>query len=149
MMTEPIVYRTKIGKLFWLSIVLTVALSVVIVIFSGISAYGALVIFFLTTVTVLLVIAAGYDIRYTFEKDRLEIDCRFTLKEPPIKYSEIRRVVSRSKGVYVVWGSSTDCIEIHYGRSNRICISPVNKEEFIRILKEQCPQAAFEVMGKG
>ena len=146
-MTESVVYRTKFGILFWsIVIILVAACSAVIFFTPGTFLSIAL---FLAFITLILFIAAiGYDIRYIFEQDRLEINCRFHLKESPIPYSAVWKVVARTKGVYAVWGLSMDCIEIYHGVRGYVCISPANKEKFIETLKESCPQARFEREGR-
>jgi len=137
-MQESIVFRTKFGDFFWLSIaVITIFTLVSLLLFKH-------PLIFLTIFSLILaaLIIIGYRTRYIFEKDELVLKCPMAFNEPPVVYSSVKKIVDKHTWTYSLEMSS-DSILIYYGKSSFVCISPVKKLEFLQMLKERCPQAEF------
>ncbi|UAL08362.1 MAG: PH domain-containing protein [Candidatus Methanogranum gryphiswaldense] len=137
-MEDSIAFRTKFGNFFWLSITI---ITTIVLIFLFLFKHPSIILT-LFALIILTLIVSGYYTRYTFETNELIIKCPMAFNEPPVIYSSVKKIVDKHIWTYSL-GMSSDSVLIYYGKNNLVCISPANKQEFIRILKERCPQAEF------
>jgi len=141
-MTESITFKTEIGKVWWATVILLI-LTCSIIVFAVNKSIVALTFAIGFSICCLVLVAVAYYTKYTFEKDRLVIRCPGSVYQPIIPYSEVRKIILKKEWVMVV-GCSTKCVAIHFKSRDTVNISPRNREEFVRILMERCPQATFE-----
>jgi len=147
-MSDPITYRTEIGKISWICMIMVTAFVLVILILSFVNTISFLIFSLIFAVVLLLCFWLMYSIKYTFEEDKLIVKVPLWIEKPPvIPYISVKKIIVKSEWSYVI-GASTNCVAIYYGDCSYTCISPMNREEFIKILRERCPQAAFETKNK-
>jgi hypothetical protein len=110
------------------------------------------IVFF--SVLVVLVAFTGYYTKYTFKEDGLAVKFPLALlgalsfpsallvsHSKFIPYTEVNRIAIGRK--WITHGLSTHCVIIDYGKYGQVGVSPVNEDEFIRILRGHCPRARF------
>jgi len=156
-MSEYITYRTEAGKMYWILLITTIVVISIIIMFliirfnisfPALAASAALIL-------IIVMVAIPYGYKYTFEQDRLVVRTPFVINimiiiltqysfdtTKYILYSEVKKIVIRSD--WPVAGASSNCVGIYHGKNNYSGISPKNREEFVKTLRERCPQAAFE-----
>ena len=131
-----IVYRSKIGWIFGLYVLLLLTMTVNTVFMKT----TELVIIFSTLILIFVLYFALLLIRtkYIFEDDKLVI--RGIVSRREIPYDTVKRIVEDSKDPinYRIVMLSMDRIGIYHGENGYTLISPKNKKEATRILKSRC-----------
>jgi hypothetical protein len=127
------IYKTKIGA------------AIVIPLFFILGGLAALMIyqqtwrgFFILTPLIAFIAYTLYNIRYMIKDDVLLITCRFlyTMKIP---VSSIRKI-NETKNPLSSPAASLDRLELVYNNYDSVLVSPENKMDFIRELKEINPE---------
>lgn len=137
-MEESIVFRTKFGDFFFLSIaILATFTAIFLLLFKN-----SLIFLFIFSLILAIIITSGYRTIYIFENDELILKCPMAFDQPPVIYSSVKKIVDKHVWTYSL-GMSSDSVMIYYGKKDLVCISPIDKQEFIQILRERCPQAEF------
>jgi hypothetical protein len=143
------VESANFGTEFGLTPKIFVVISVVIIPVAVLLFYANII--HLIILTIMLVVAISMSIAvivpvkntsYTLGDDALIINFSAPFNEPPIKYSSIRKIIIGNE--LTVLGYSTKCVTICHADRKRTSISPKNREEFVMMLKERCPQALVE-----
>ena len=78
---------------------------------------------------------------YEISDDKLKIRCGPLRQRIPLQ--EIREI-KRTRSPLSAPACSLDRMEIKYGNSKRVMISPADKEAFIKLLMEKSPQINLE-----
>jgi membrane protein YdbS with pleckstrin-like domain len=90
---------------------------------------------FILLFNVLLIMPLWIDTHYVLDDRELRVRCRPLINER-IPYASIK-TVQETRSPLASAALSLDRIEITYGMSGRIMISPQNKQEFLRQLKQR------------
>ena len=134
-------YKSKIGSSFWshLIIMLVIMVPVIIIMTSVI----ILAIFFsaLFSVIILYFILLALRTRYIFDDYKLTI--RNIIGKKEIPYETVKKIVGSSKDPfnYSIVVLSMDRIEIFHGKNGYTLISPQDKQEVLRLLRQNCYNA--------
>ena len=138
------IFRSTYGPIVYVSMVLLLLMFVTLIYFlPGIS----LILVVLLIVLEVFVALTPFMLKYTFDDEKITVSNPFATPEPPAYYDRIWKVEdSKKKYASNMHGASPDSIRIWYdrGTGHYICISPVNKNIVMGILKEKCSNAEFE-----
>jgi len=127
------IYRSKIGMVVWLPIILVTLFTGVFLINDSNSWIAMLII----ALTGGFVIFNVFSIRYIINEEHLTVNGSFTYKKTiPIK--DIRKIKETNNPLAAPAGSM-DRLEIRYNKSDSVIISPKNKMQFINTLVAKNP----------
>ncbi|MFD2169602.1 PH domain-containing protein [Tumebacillus lipolyticus] len=102
-------------------------------------------VLFLTMVTILLplfFLLLWFTTYYVVEEENLVI--RFSFFKKTVPLAEIRSVKKTSNPLSSP-ALSLKRLEIRYGRYGSVLISPLDRDEFIKMLKKRCPQVEINL----
>jgi hypothetical protein len=142
---ESVTFGTEFGTAIKIFIAASAIIAPVIILlfYLGAIPLEIFTVVAITCIVLSIVIVHGYSIRYVFGNDELIIKYYLAFNEPPVKYSAVRKIGVRTEYAYVL-GYSARGVAIYYTDRKYVTISPKNREEFVRMLKERCPQAVIE-----
>ena len=141
-------YKPNIGLLFWVHLILILAVLIPILIilkFLGIATaillIPTLLILLLIVVVSLLVVARTM---YTMDDEKITIMGAF--KKFDIPYETVTKIVDTNKGLVGegMFVLSADRLVIFFGEGGKASISPRDKPDALSVLKSYCPEAEFE-----
>jgi Protein of unknown function (DUF1200). len=134
-------YKSKIGSSFWSHLILILVIAVPVIILMRSATYAAILFSILFFAIILYFVLLALRTRYIFDDYKLTI--RNIIGKKEIPYETVKKVVGSSKdpfnyGIVVL---SMDRIEIFHGKNGYTLISPKDKKEVLRLLRQNCYNA--------
>lgn len=133
-MREPLLFRTKLGLELILPITGVLGFVAFLILFDT----HSYLIFSLILLFLFCILFFMYDTTYQVDQDRLIIRSSFLYKSV-IHISEIKKIKETNNPLSSP-AASLDRLEIRYGRSGSVLISPREKEAFINSILSINPQ---------
>lgn len=146
-MIQDIVFAPKTGKYAWI-IMTTLAVSLMLLVLLISANLWILSILIALAVFALLIIMIRTT-RYTLTEDRLVAKMLWMKEEIP--YVSIDRILNINDiyaSTMISMSLSLDQVGIVHAKHKYALISPDDKERFIKLLMERCPQARYEDVRK-
>lgn len=144
-MSEPLRFRSAIGRSFLITIVIALSLGPVIV---GVSVWQGKTparelpgVFLFMALPAIFIYVLYRATEYLIEDENLVV--RGGIVNATVPLAQIR-TVRASHTLLSAPAFSFDRIEITYDRFNTVIISPDDKAGFVAALERRCPRATFE-----
>ena len=137
-METPFVCRSEFGNILRIPIV---------VMFSAIIICGLFlkeffnITFIVFGMCMIALFISWYVISYKFNDNEFVV--KVPLQTLEIIYTSVTRITVPGLND-IIQGSSTRSIGIYYGTKSYVCISPVNRDDVIMLLRKKCPCAKYE-----